>query len=300
MAKSDWRQDLLVEQLERAGTSKKTKPVKAPSYEEKRYNAALRRIVREVRSDINAQLLPIIKSLQTQYTADAAIVTNDSWVDLLIGAIDRVFSKWNSPAFEQLANTLASQFVRSVDSTTRGRFERSMRSVGLDIYGDSPTIQEYISLSVYDNVSLIKSIPSQYLNQVRSIVNTNVRAGLRPSAMIPQLMKQYDITENRARFIARDQTAKLSGDLAKKRQIDAGFPYFQWVDSDDERVRDRHDEIANRVTKYGKGIYRWDDPPLSKDGTPIIPGQDYNCRCTARPVDQREVDDNIKKGRVAP
>lgn len=300
MNKSDWRQDLLAEQLERAGTSKKTKPVKTPSYEEKRYNAALRRIVREVRVDINAQLLPIIKSLQTQYTADAAIVTNDSWVDLLIGAIDRVFSKWNSPAFEQLVNTLASQFVRSVDATTRGRFERSMRSVGLDIYGDSPTIQEYISLSVYDNVSLIKSIPSQYLNQVRSIVNTNVRAGLRPSAMIPQLMKQYDITENRARFIARDQTAKLSGDLAKKRQIDAGFPYFQWIDSDDERVRDRHDEIANRVTKYGKGIYRWDDPPLSKDGTPIIPGSDFRCRCSARPVDQREVDDNIKKGRVAP
>lgn len=73
-------------------------------------------------------------------------------------------------------------------------------------------------------------------------------------------------------MIARDQTAKVNGDLASRRQRAVGINYFQWIDSDDERVRSRHESIANRLTAYGKGIYRWDNPPLSDRGVPIIPG----------------------------
>jgi SPP1 gp7 family putative phage head morphogenesis protein len=292
---NDWRQTLLAEQLEQVGNKRKAKTVKVPVSNESEYRVELNKIIHAVRQDINEQIVPIVKSVQAEYTADAV-----SWVELLSSTIDRVIARWRSPEFERLAQLLASRFVRSTADVTRGRFQRSVKSLGLDIYGDSPAVQDYIDMSVYDNVALIKSIPEQYLGQVRSIVNTNVRAGLRPSAMIPQLQKQFGVTERRARFIARDQTAKLNGDLAKKRQIDAGFPYFQWDDSDDERVRTNHSDIANRVTAYGKGIYRWDNPPLSDDGTPIIPGQDYNCRCTARPVDQREVDENIKAGRTNP
>jgi len=61
-------------------------------------------------------------------------------------------------------------------------------------------------------------------------------------------------------------------------------------------VRDRHAHLAEKVTAYGKGIYRWDNPPLSDNGTPITVGTDFQCRCTARPVSQREVNKNIKDG----
>lgn len=96
------------------------------------------------------------------------------------------------------------------------------------------------------------------------------------------------------------QKPKGTGHLNAKRQQSSGFEYFQWIDSDDERVRDRHEDIANRVTAYGKGIYRWDNPPLSDRGTPIIPGQDFQCRCIARPVLTSEVEANQAAGRVRP
>ena len=101
-------------------------------------------------------------------------------------------------------------------------------------------------------------------------------------------------------MIARDQTSKINGELAEKQQKGAGFEYFQWIDSDDSRVRHRHSEIANKVTAYGKGIYRWDDLPLSDKGVPIKPGSDYQCRCIARPVSAREVKANQDAGRTAP
>jgi len=175
-----------------------------------------------------------------------------------------------------------------------------MKRIGLDIYGDSQVLQDYLDASVYDNTQLIKSIPSQYLTRVQTIVTTNTRAGLRPSAITKVIQDEFGVTERRAKMIARDQTSKLTGDLMEKRQREAGFPYFEWNDSDDSRVRARHEQLANRVTAYGRGIYRWDNLPLSDEGKPIKPGSDYQCRCIAIPISQREVDENRKAGRTNP
>jgi len=153
-------------------------------------------------------------------------------------------------------------------------------------------------VSIADNSRLITSIPEQYLTQVESIVMNNVRAGGRPAAISKQLADQFGITSARAKLIARDQTAKVNGDLSARRQTQSGFEYFEWVDSGDVRVRKRHETISDKMTAYGRGVYRWDNPPLSDRGTPIIPGQDFQCRCTARPVTRREVDANQEAGRA--
>ena len=251
-------------------------------------------MIRLIRKDINEIIVPAIKQIEPQYTADAG------WIDVLSNAINTVLFKWSSPQFQAVAEQIAAQFVQTSNSRTRKAFNGDMKRIGLDIYGDSPELQNYIDAAIYDNTQLIKSIPSQYLDRVQSIVTTNTRAGLRPRAIESLLVEQFGITERRAKMIARDQTSKLAGDLAEKRQIEAGFPYFEWNDSDDQRVRDRHEEIANRVTAYGRGIYRWDNLPLSNEGKPIKPGSDYQCRCFARPVSQREVDENVKAGRTNP
>ena len=52
-------------------------------------------------------------------------------------------------------------------------------------------------------------------------------------------------------------------------------------------------EIANADVGYGKGIYRFDDLPLSSDGSPIQPGSDYNCRCIMRFVRSSVVEQTI-------
>ena len=60
-------------------------------------------------------------------------------------------------------------------------------------------------------------------------------------------------------------------------------------------MRCRHKEIADKVTAFGKGIYSWDNLPLSDKGSPIAPAQDYGCRCTASPVPDYQVSENKKK-----
>ena len=258
------------------------------------YNAALQRMVKLIKADIDAELLPVIKSIASEYTRDA------SYFDRISAVIDRIRLKWSSDVFKALADQVATQFIRNANTVNRERFNRSMKSVGMDVYGDSPGLATYLDVAVSDNVLLIKSIPSQYLDQVQSIVAANMRAGNRPSAIVSALVDQFGVTQRRAAFIARDQTAKANADLAERRQRNVGFDYFQWLDSDDERVRQRHKELAEKVTEYGLGIYRWDDPPLSDNGEPITPGRDFGCRCTARPVSNAEVEENKKAGRTRP
>ena len=59
--------------------------------------------------------------------------------------------------------------------------------------------------------------------------------------------------------------------------------------SEDERLRESHRKIANRVTKYGKGVYLYSDLPTNERGERIMCGQDYQCRCTADPLTYEEL-----------
>lgn len=261
-----------------------------------KYNASLQRIVREVKRDIDAALIPVIKQYEPEYTYDG-VATNDAWSDAIARTIGLLMARWTSPRVQIIAQRLAGDFVRA--SVTRS--ERDMKkNTGIDVFSGSQNMQEYLQASAQQNADLITSIPSQYLNEVSTLVMTNMRTGMRPGFIAKALQEQFGVTQRRAKFIARDQTSKIQGDLAEKQQRGAGFEYFEWLDSDDSRVRHRHEEIANRVTAYGKGIYRWDNLPLSDKGVPIKPGSDYACRCTARPVSAREVERNQREGKTNP
>ncbi|WP_457967638.1 minor capsid protein [Pseudomonas sp. R4-84] len=260
------------------------------------YNAKLQRLVKQVKADIAKEVMPLIRQLAPEYTQDA-VATADAWSDLILSAMSRLMQKWQSERVGSGANRLAADFVQS----SLKKSERDLgKSAGIDVFSGSSVMQDYLKASAQQNAQLIKSIPTKYLEEVQTLVMANMRSGMRPGFIEKALQEQFGVTRRRAKMIARDQTSKIQGELAEKQQKNAGFEYFQWIDSDDSRVRHRHSEIANKVTAYGKGIYRWDNLPLSSDGKPIKPGSDYQCRCIARPVSAREVKANQDAGKTAP
>lgn len=288
--------ELLQQQL---ATSKRRKPkgVKQDLQAGATYHTELRRIVREVRKDIDMHVMSAVKSTSFEYTVDGVSthIVMDSYVDVIAGALKLVRERWASPQFNALATRIARKFVTTADRTNE---QRTKRDLGIDVFVGNQELRDYVEVSIFDNVRLIESIPQQYLTQVDSIVMTNVRAGNRPSAIVKLLQKQFNITENRAKLIARDQTNKINSNLSQMRQMSAGFEYFRWETSHDERVRDRHEEVAKRVTAYGRGIFRYDYPPIVDQNAPQKPGEPIQCRCIAIPVSQAEVDANVKAGRT--
>lgn len=259
------------------------------------YNVKLQKIVRMVRRDIDEYLVPVVKQYAPEYVADAVVL--DAWPDAVKRVIDFLLLRWTSPAARQAATSIASEFVQSA-----ARFDerRQRNTVGINVFSGSNQMVDYLQAATIQNAALITSIPAQYLGEVGNLVMTNMRAGMRPSYIEQALVQQFGVTQRRAKMIARDQTAKVAGDIAEKRQRAAGFQFFQWVDSDDQRVRHRHREIADKVTAYGPGVYRWDNLPLSDKGQPIKPGQDYQCRCIAKAVTPAQVERYKRDGKTTP
>ena len=86
------------------------------------------------------------------------------------------------------------------------------------------------------------------------------------------MSERTDVSDSRAKLIARDQVAKLNGELTKERQTDLGVTGYIWRTVGDERVRDEHADNDGQ-------FFTWDSPPSTG-----APGEDIQCRCWAEPV----------------
>lgn len=122
---------------------------------------------------------------------------------------------------------------------------------------------------VNENVSLIKNIDSITTTRLKTIISENFRNGARAKDMITQIKDTTSFTEYRLRLIARDQTAKLHGQITKRQQTSIGITHYIWRGVADERERPSHFSRNNKQ-------YKWSDG--------LEPGQDFQCRCTAEPV----------------
>jgi SPP1 gp7 family putative phage head morphogenesis protein len=127
-----------------------------------------------------------------------------------------------------------------------------------------------------ENVALIKTIPEKYFDRVTETVTNGWSSGMRWETLVEQIQRDGDITENRAKLIARDQTAKMNSAFNQERQQQVGIEKYEWSTSEDERVRDSHADMDGEECS-------WDKPPMV-DGEAVHPGEAINCRCVAIPV----------------
>lgn len=153
-------------------------------------------------------------------------------------------------------------------------------TLGVDIREDyylGSFYKKNINDWVKSNVDLIKTIPSEYINDVYDLIYKGYSSGKLISEVSKDIEHLNVVNANRAKFIARDQIAKLNADIQKAQQLDSGIKEYIWLTAKDERVRQSHKELDGKRCK-------WDKPPENSDGRACHPGEDYGCRCIAIPV----------------
>ena len=153
------------------------------------------------------------------------------------------------------------------------------KAIGVDVVGllraNGPLLRE-MDKAVRANVDLITSIPEQYFDRVIKTITDGWTQGLRWESLVEQIQRDGDITESRAKLIARDQTSKMNAAFNQERQTQVGIERYEWSTSADERVRPSHQEMEHKVCS-------WEDPPIVDD-EPVHPGEAINCRCVAIPI----------------
>jgi SPP1 gp7 family putative phage head morphogenesis protein len=181
---------------------------------------------------------------------------------------------------ERLARAAAIRNMKEVDE----RLIREIkRSVSVDVraaFDVGGPIAHKMDAAVKWNASLIQSIPEQYFGKLGDLVSSGWADGKRWESLVADIQNLGDVTEERAKVIARDQTAKMNSAFNQTRQQSVGIEKYEWSTSQDERVRETHAELDGKT-------FRWDEPgPLAGtiDGAPCHAGEDILCRCTALPV----------------
>lgn len=140
-----------------------------------------------------------------------------------------------------------------------------------------------------DNMHLwIKDFAEKEIIELRKSMQESVFTGNRYGSMVKTIQESYGVSANKAKFLARQETSLLMAKYKQVRYQESGIDEYHWyhvAGSPNHPVRPIHKALGDALVSGKKKVYRFSDPPIvDKDGQRKNPGQDYNCRCTARPI----------------
>ncbi|AOA58265.1 phage head morphogenesis protein [Acinetobacter larvae] len=232
------------------------------------------KVNRRVELYYTRQLLAISKYCQEQ--ADELVLPvvgqniGDSWFSELFAKLKDRIVRYTVKSAEPLATKVVVDVRADVDGQI-AKHTKSIIGVDLTPFYRAADIQDVVDRNIAANVSLIKSIPNQYVDKLEALVMHAYQTG-QTNEELAQAIKQLGVsTDYRCRLIASDQMGKINGQINQARQVSMGVETYVWQSAKDERVRTDH------RNKQGK-TFRWNDPPSGGH-----PGEPIRCRCTALP-----------------
>ena len=149
-------------------------------------------------------------------------------------------------------------------------------ALGVDIrpFLTHPEIAAFMTRKVSENVDLIKTIAPRLHEGLKARLQKELAEAPFDQQRLTKLMREeYKSSGYNLRRIVRDQNSKTIAGLTESRQGQLGISQYQWVSSQDSRVRPTH--VANSGL-----IFDWSNPPAGTGH----PGNDVQCRCVSVPI----------------
>lgn len=231
------------------------KPLVPPVAIERKYAKELRALVLAMTRDY-ASVAKIYKDKRHQ------IVQDDTWgITDLDKRLDALGEKWRA-RFEEYAKENSPKVVNQVLKQSNLQIKDVLkdwfaekRFMLLDSHIPVP-MRQVMRASIEYNVSLIKSLHSQYAERVRGAVYRAVAGGGTLKDLKRELVKYAGMEERRAKLVAGDQIRKCFTDLNAKRFADLGITKMKWVYT-----------YASKEPRHYH-MRKWDGKSGTKDGHP--------------------------------
>ena len=251
------------------------RPVKPSHKVELWYKTQLLAIVAQLRRVAREELLPELKRLEPLYARTTDGLVRDEQVprrslETTFGRMAQRFGGIGQTA-QRLSDLAVERNAEAVDERLKAAIKASLSIDISPVLNQSGPILDAMKAATKANIELITSIPDQFFEKLGDAVGKNMEAGMRFEDLAKEIERIGDVTESRAKLIARDQTSKMNGAFNEARQTSLGIDRYVWQTSGDERVREEHQANDGQV-------FNWNDPPATGH-----PGEDINCRCVAVP-----------------
>lgn len=159
-------------------------------------------------------------------------------------------------------------------------FEEASKNLGIDV----GTLLKR-DVANYDFNALVLET-TQWAKKLRDetleTYTANTLRAMTQGESLDSILSQYDDLvekrKNHAKFTARNQVASFNSIMNKTRAQKLGIKKAIWVTSKDERVRPSHQVRDGKEFDLSEGLYS------SRDGQYLLPGVDYQCRCSYKMV----------------
>ena len=243
-----------------------------------RYELRMKSLIRRMCEETESEIKELFRSEPAlEYFAMDDTVSSQAKIlmNKLVFKFDKLFSSKAKPFAEAMvdenedasAEALRASFAQLVEGVT----------IKTDIL--TGELKEAITASIAENVALIKSIPTKYLDSVQGAVYRSITSGNGMADLIPFLQKHKGITLRRARIIANDQSRKVFSNINRIRAQKLGVQEYIWLHSSASL------EPRKTHKAYNGKKFRFDDPPPGdKPGERAGPGILIGCKCRALPI----------------
>lgn len=233
------------------------------------------------------QLLTLVKSMrksveywvEAKYKQQESRIVNDaSPGQTLWDELDAMFKR-NSAKFTEMSDQIAKEFGNRTQKHVQRNLLAQLSAAGFAITPKVPrAVASTVRALVLENVSLINSIPQQYLASVAQAVQRGVLEGRNYARVMDAIRKTGEVTERRALMITRDQVNKGAQALALENSRALGIERGIWQHhAGGKTVRDEHVAFNGQSFNINEGLYD------EKEGMLVMPGELINCNCTWKP-----------------
>lgn len=243
------------------------------------YDARLRRLIDEMNKSVIYWLTAAYRRENDSIAAISGIAEDSSPSTELQLVTRRLRRRWMR-RFNEGADDLARYFATRIHERTDGELRRVLKRADLTVKLQlSRPIQGALRAIVNENVSLIRSIPEQYLTQVEGSVMRSVLAGRDLKSLTDELQHHHGVARRRAEFISLDQNNKASGAIERLKYLELGIERAVWRHSGGgKEPRVQHVEMDHKEYDVTEGM--WDR--IEKKY--VRPGELIRCRCYSNPI----------------
>lgn len=244
-----------------------------------RYVGAVQALTAQMTAQVKREVLRLFKTdaAAAHFGEDATIASQSR---ILINSLANRFTDLFAKKAKPLAEGMVADTNKSGTKALHSSLQKLSGGMSLKTSLSSPTLNEITKAAVAENVSLIKSIASEYLQKVEGAVMRSITTGNGLQDLVPALEQYEGQTHRRAKNIALDQTRKAYNSINRGRMEALGVQKFMWHHSGGgAHPREDHVDMDGE-------IFSFDKLPIidKRTGERGIPGQAPNCRCTMSPV----------------
>ena len=180
-------------------------------------------------------------------------------------------------------HALATKYGKTTSEFQKTQLNRQVKTaVGVDPTFKDPGLRARIGVFAKQNVTLVSRIPEKLHEDLANLIEEGALNGWLNEGLADKIADRFDISENHARLIARDQVGSLFADMNHDRQRSIGVTRFIWRCGNDERVRGNPDGLYPKADPshwdLADQTYSYDDPPIDDTtGLPMLPGDPILC-----------------------